>query len=453
MKKRKGASLVVVLIIALFMTILGSTALFLSDSEAIKTTKQTDKMKAYYAARSGADAMADWMEGKTITQVNDYLAKATDWTTLDNQVGLEYKVSIKKSISNASVLNIISEGRYNNIVQKVVLSYQAANDAKEYLFEMAAFSEEGLKIDGSSSITYSTSISGPALITNSISKDSIELIGDPRINGDVLIGKNGNLNEVIKTPNDSFITGSKSILLANKTYTLPYFPEDNNNLPARPDFTTPTEGAIYLINQDGYYDKIEVVGNRSVTIDTGAAGNIRKIRVRNLDVSQGHINLTGNGKLELYIDDSFVLGGSSSINSSEINKKPIGTNHQSIKAYYKGLNPLNFGGATRFEGSLYIKSANLTLTGSNKVTGNIISGGTNIDISGASSTVQTVYAPNAEVNLNGSGKITGSVISKKLILIENSNITYFQIKSEDFPFDIPGLGTKYTLNYWYNDTD
>ena len=107
-KKRKGASLVVVLIIALFMTILGSTALFLSDNEAIKTTKQTDKMKAYYAARSGADVMAEWMKDKTISQVKDYGDKNTNWQRLGDEDGPEFRVFVSQNKSNASVLNIIS---------------------------------------------------------------------------------------------------------------------------------------------------------------------------------------------------------------------------------------------------------------------------------------------------------------------------------------------------------
>lgn len=449
-KKRKGASLVVVLIIALFMTILGSTALFLSDNEAIKTTKQTDKMKAYYAARSGADVMAEWMKDKTISQVKDYGDKNTNWQRLGDEDGPEFRVFVSQNKSNASVLNIISEGRYNGMLQEVVLTYQAINEATEYLFDMAAFSEQGVFMDGSSSITFSNNLKGTALITNSISNNSIELVGNPTIYGDVYIGKDGDINSVISVPNwnKQFITGDKNVLKENKTYLLPPFPLFDNDILQR-DSINLSGNQSMAVNQDGYYEGIEIKSNTKLTIDTGTTGNIRKIRVRNLNIEQGEINLTGNGKLELYIDEKFILSGSSKIQRTPPNQD----DSTKLKIYYEGASGLDFSGSTKIFGSIYIKTADLLLGGSNNITGNIVSGGTKIELKGASSTVQAVYAPNASVRLIGSGTINGSVIAKKLSLEGGSSINYFQIKTEDFPFEIPGAGSKYSLDYWYKDVE
>ncbi|MBP2027364.1 hypothetical protein J2Z35_001158 [Acetoanaerobium pronyense] len=449
--KRKGGSLILVIIIGLFLSILGSAALFLSNSEAIRTTRQIEKMKAYYAARAGADAMADWMIGKTISQVKDYVDKNTDWQQLGDEDGLEFRIFINQNKSNSSVLNIISEGKYNNIKQKVVLTYEAVNEAQEYLFEMAAFSEQGVYIDGSSSITFSNTIKGTALITNSISDNSVELSGNPRINGDVYIGKDGNTQNVIKTPNTNYITGDKNVLKENKTYILPLFPVFDDSIPQRNPINL-SGNKSSTVNQDGYYQEISIKGNNKLTIDTGTTGTIRKIRVRNLNIEQGHIDLIGNGKLELYIDDSLTLLGGSSINKSP-NNNQLSTNNKKLTIYYGGASKPSLGGNIRIEGSIYIKTAELEIGGSNSITGSIISGGNKIEVKGAASTVQAVYAPNASVELSGSGELTGSVIAKHLKLTGNTHIRYFQIKTEDFPFEIPGAGSGYTLNYWYREVD
>ncbi len=125
----------------------------------------------------------------------------TNWQRLGDEDGPEFRVFVSQNKSNASVLNIISEGRYNGMLQEVVLTYQAINEATEYLFDMAAFSEQGVFMDGSSSITFSNNLKGTALITNSISNNSIELVGNPTIYGDVYIGKDGDINSVISVPN------------------------------------------------------------------------------------------------------------------------------------------------------------------------------------------------------------------------------------------------------------
>ena len=65
------------------------------------------------------------------------------------------------------------------------------------------------------------------------------------------------------------------------------------------------------------YYEIEVTSDRTLTIDL--KNQTRVIRVKNLEIKQGHIKLKNkgeNGRLILYVENSFTLNGSSTINYS-----------------------------------------------------------------------------------------------------------------------------------------
>ena len=57
-QNRKGSALVTVIIVFLVMSILGSAVLAISLSENRQVMIQENRMKSYYTARGGADAVA-----------------------------------------------------------------------------------------------------------------------------------------------------------------------------------------------------------------------------------------------------------------------------------------------------------------------------------------------------------------------------------------------------------
>ena len=111
--------------------------------------------------------------------------------------------------------------------------------------------------------------------------------------------------------------------------------------------------------------------------------------------------------------------------------------------YYQGNSEPNIGGNTRFVGSLFAESADISINGSNGVTGHIITGGDEIDINGdASLNTRILYAPNANVNLGGSGQIKGSLIADRFSGYGNAKIIYDTPDFDTFPEGIiPGFGS------------
>ncbi|OPL10619.1 MAG: hypothetical protein AVO34_10525 [Firmicutes bacterium ML8_F2] len=225
------------------------------------------------------------------------------------------------------------------------------------------------------------------------------------------------------------VSGEILLLDEPRVYPTPTFPEFPTNLTDRGNFSTPTE-QTYLINSDGRYDTFEITSNRVLNIDMN--GGNRIIRVGNLNISQGHINLINvgaNSRLTLYVENSFTLDGSSTINN--------GGSVSNVMIYYKGLSAPNIGGNTRYVGNYFAESAGLTIAGSNGITGNIITLGSSVNITGdARMLTRVLYAPNAHVVIGGSGAVTGSIIANSILVDGNGRVYYAQPDLGLFPIEI-----------------
>lgn len=435
MKKRKGASLVVVLIIAVFLTILGSTALFLSNSEALKTTKQTDKMKAYYAARSGADAMAEWMNKKTVKELIDYVGETTDWKEIDdgnpNNAKLQYKITIPDNSKNPSVLNIISEGEYNGTTQKVTLTYQSLNVTQEWLLDTTVFAANSVTVGHGATIT-NTDTTKAALVTNS---NSILPSNNPgSINGNVFLGDDATQAEINKV--DAISTGTVQKQATERVYQLPTFPDYPDNLQSESSIYQKNKSSSNSINSSGEYPTLDIDG--TLTINSSKGSTI-EIVVDNLNV-KGKINVSGQGVVKIYAN-SFAL------DNGEIYK-----NSANLIIYSKNTSQFGIAGGTTLSCSFYSKS-DLNITGNANIVGNIISAG-NITLSGnGNANPALFYAPNGTVSVGGSGSFIGNIVAKDMILGNNKSLTYFPIKTDDVPFELPGTDSKYDLDYWYKDVN
>lgn len=266
------------------------------------------------------------------------------------------------------------------------------------------FTLEGLYMEGSAVINGSVG-------TNSIQSGAVYLKWSSTINGGVSVGPGVDSPFVVKTENpntQNVIKGTIGNLSEARSYTMPDFPSFPSDLPQRPDFHTPwVSGEYYEINQDGQYNLIEVTSNRRLVIDLN--NGTRILRVKNFDISQGHIvfkNKGENGRLILYVEDRFNIGGSSRFNENG--------HYNDLYIFFMGSN-LNIDNNTRVVGSLFAKSANLTITNSGGITGHMVTGGTNVEVSGAAqANVRVVYAPNARLNVTGSGRIRGAVVAKRI---------------------------------------
>jgi len=200
-----------------------------------------------------------------------------------------------------------------------------------------------------------------------------------------------------------------------------------------------------------YIDEMVISGNSTITIQTGGEGDVSKLFVGNMDIQASDIIIEGDGKLELYVESEFNIGG-----NAEFNKQG---DVNSVKLFYRG-NPeidlvgediVDYGGeiqitgTTQFNGSLFAYNADLVLNGTAGITGDIMTGGSSVTIHGnpqlESEISRLIYAPLANVVTSGNPKIYGSVISNSFSGGGGFTLCY------DGDFDTDGFDLEVLENY------
>ncbi|MCB5231259.1 MAG: hypothetical protein WCX83_03145 [Candidatus Cloacimonas sp.] len=388
-------------------------------------------------ANSAAQIAVKNIKDGTWTVANgteQYFTTGTDNFQASNTLGGRYKIKIRNDNDVYTVSATGIGGLTNNEYAKpyevtVKLSVTAeqgtATTPSLPPFDHAVFSKGSLKLT-------SGTVDGN-VGSNSISPGGISLDWGIILNGDISIGPSGDPSKVVVTPAwSNLIHGSITNLTETRNYQLPPFPDYPGGLPNRGNFTTPQEKP-YSINADGYYNNFEIIADRKVTIDLG--GGDRIIRVKTLNILQGHIevsNIGANGRLFLYIEDKFVLNGDSSINK--------GGQPDRVQMYYSGTTSINSGGNTRVRASIYVQKADIYMGGSAGALGNIISGGEKIEISGGASIsadakkiVSVLYAPQANVVIRGGGYVNGAIIAESVEVSGGGKIEYSGIFEDSIP--------------------
>lgn len=248
--------------------------------------------------------------------------------------------------------------------------------------------------------------------------------------------------------------GNLSEPIPEEIMELPVFPQIPQSGTSLSPITIEGNSSQYLDlrSSNAMVPSITIKSNTTLTIEVGDKD--RTLYVGDLDIEQGHVNIIseGEGRLQLLVEDSFNMGGSSSMNN---NSNPGGNERSplSLLLAYAGTNEFTIGGAQTINANFYIKDADLTMTGSGNIHGNVISGGDNVTITGdADNTSRVVYAPNAFVEMGGSGKIEGSVVSKNFRGYGGFSVIY----SEEYIDTLPDLDTDgggggestFSVSYW-----
>lgn len=435
-QNQKGFALPLVLIIVLVISLLGTTLYQYSTSDTLRVAENEKSMQAYYLARSGASAVAsyivnnpDGLSSEEMNQLIDDLTAATESgaVRLSNDLNGTFKVKVSRDVENG-VIYIQSTGYIGDftgspvtitIREHVIPGEPGGASIVPPAFDSAVFANNSIKLSGSASI------SGPAGI-NISQEDCVTLNGNPRIYSNLYIGPGVNPGEAIKTPQwedvSYFITGEIIPRDTVRKYKLPPFPEFPD-LPERGSFEAGWwPSPPYYIDQDGSYSEIDVKSKLVIKVGDG----VRNIRVGSLKVSgSGEIVLEGSGKLNLYVEDTFDLSGSGTINENG--------NPDSLIMYYQGKHEIAPSGDTEFVGSVYAKSANVALKGSGSIQGNVITGGKSVTLAGASSAfVRAIYAPKAKVELDGSSQIKGAIVAGEFEAVGAARVEYNTNLS--FPF-------------------
>ena len=79
----------------------------------------------------------------------------------------------------------------------------------------------------------------------------------------------------------------------------------------------------------------------------------------------------------------------------------------------------------------------LLLSGSGKIDGYVVTGGTSVVVSGGSSSaVALYYAPLAKFELIQGGSINGAVIANQFYSEGGVNLYYYDVAFDNFPFEV-----------------
>jgi len=169
----------------------------------------------------------------------------------------------------------------------------------------------------------------------------------------------------------------------------------------------------FNLTSDTHLSRIRITSNRTITINIDSEVNLL---VDDFDMDYGTINITGNGKLNLYVKKFTALNSTTGFNANTADPSKV-------NFYYVGSSQFTLNGSTPFYATLFSQSANMSLGSGSKVYGNIISGGSKITFSGSTpSTGQYVIAPNAELIIDGSASIRGSVVADSINFTGNGRI-------------------------------
>lgn len=432
-KNRNGMALVTVLVIVAVLTVLGTVVWHYSTRDVIGASRAEKKMQAYYLARSGADALAQYI---TTNPDNIDMDKYIDSiigigdsqpAKIHNDINGTFSVRIEKS--EPGIL-ITSTGEVDNIKQ--IASLTINKDGVLPLLDAALFS--------SGRISVTSKINGD-VVTNSESPNDINISWGGEINGDLIIGPKGDTRNIA---NKNFIKGDISSMDTMRTYELPPFPETPSDLPTRGSISADPNNPK-VINQNGYYPSISLGGSSKLTIDVGASDRI--IVVDRLSIggnADTTINYNGGGKLILFILDTFSMGNRFPANDE--------FDPNNLIIYYKGTKDFNIANSYKLTGSLYVEKANLLMAGSGSVVGHILSGGKKVTINnGSVSHVKVLFAPNAHVEMAGGGGLKGALICKSFNISNGATLKYDNSILGTFPGLVESIGsgsTHYTRGLW-----
>lgn len=408
-RNRKGSVLVVVLIVMITLTILGATLGSLAVRDQKQAARQQRNNESLYLARSGAEAVAAYLlENQELIQ--DYIGQED---VVEMGSG-SFLVKVVEGPNNTILIQ--STGYVGNYSQSITLSLICGEVGSPFpIFDMALFVDGDISMESGSPRIFGN------VGTNTTKARGIRLgNGLPFfIMGDCYIGPGGNIPVVF--PENGRVNGRVSNLDEKRTYPMPDFPE-YPSLPTKPNIKTNWDNKSPLISSDGYYDTITIDQNYELRINTGQKGELRRVRVRDFNGSQGKVIIEGEGRLLLYVEDRFVMKG-------YFNQD--GDPNQAI-IFYNGTSNITFFGETQLYASLFANyksdNATMSLVQGADIYGSVFTNAKKVTVTGGSAknVVRVFYAPQAEFLLDEGGAIYGAVVANQYVGRGNAKIEYHQ---------------------------
>ncbi|WP_416197890.1 MAG: hypothetical protein ACFWUA_10020 [Sporanaerobacter sp.] len=430
MKKDKGSTLIMVIVVSSILIMFSIALNTISISEAKQAMFQQKKMQAYYIARSGAVATADWITTMESEDIEKFSAMKFPFSSSPQDFGEGFFEVIIDKIDKELVISSIgkvSNGDSGYITDKVTIVLNQ-NNTDLFKFDSAIFSK------GNTDVRGNVYIKG-AIGSNSQDSDSICIRGNTKIDGTIYINPEGNENEIVSY-RSGYAKPNIKKLDKVREYPIPVLPQYPEDLPDKGDIYL-NYFAYKTINSDGCYNSIVIGPGATLIINAGT----RDITIRTKTLNcQGSIRVVGDKNVFIYVDDSINMIGNTSI---------IGKAEQT-RLYYRGKDKLTLHGNIDLYASLYIGAADLEITGNSFVRGDIITGGANLYYNGNNETYKgIIYAPNAKVLFHGNATIKGAVVGGNVEVSGNYDIMHDPSLENKIPIETEkGSSNGYMIKYW-----
>lgn len=144
LNNRKGSALALVLIVMAVLMILGTTVLKVAVAEDRFANHNEDKIQAYYVARAGAQAVAEYMIEDAHGDASELVDMTSDMTQY-TKMGGQFQVTVSKNPSNNN-LSIISTGEYNGIKQTAKILLEGSASGVGGIFNHALAVKDGITV-------------------------------------------------------------------------------------------------------------------------------------------------------------------------------------------------------------------------------------------------------------------------------------------------------------------
>lgn len=394
-KRNGGLALVAVMVLTIILLVLGAAFLRLATTERISADESVYLDKAFYLAEAGLERGREWLNATSTLPVayqelfeEEPLGEGSYDVSIDPISATQYEISSTGRFGSPTVAKTL----------KIVMQRQS-------VFSYGIFGDENVSLRGNAYIDSYNSGDGSYgganvnsdgdVGTNAISAVypySVYLCNNATINGDVIIGPGGDVDEAIEVRNNAEINGTSSS--ADSLQELPEVPIPTG---------LPYEGSISLS------------GNSTSMLTTSG--------------EYSFIQLNSNSRLTLDGDLTLYITGALSLNS---NSQIIITEGSNVEIYLSGT----FSQSSNTQiNNLTQDPTTLAIYGTDSLTA--VNWASNSDFYGA------FYAPNADVDIHSNAEIYGSIIADTIDLASNSRVHYDERLADESDF-----GCSYRVVSW-----
>ena len=359
---RTGSISLLVLVVALITSLIGMGLMQLSLGSYRMATRTANEI----AARSAADAGI----AKAIYEMNEQVKTGIwDDATLpvavnENLSGCDATFSYTVTVDGEGVCSISSVGQSGQ-VQRTVNSTLQMNGPWEYgLFfaEDIGFGKHA-SVDGYN-FQPDHKIQNARIGTNSTAADTVSFLDGGGVDGDVLVGLNGDPDVVIDL-GTAIITGETYAMTKPVNLFPVTLPAYMNNLPSQGSMKIDTIVPI-TITDDARYESIVFDKAALLIIDGSVKLYVHKDIVMGSDSELQIVSTNPNASLTLYLGGDFITEKMAGINN--LTQDP-----QKLKVY--GLDScvlMQPGKQAVFYGAIYAPEAHVESTNASEIFGSIV---------------------------------------------------------------------------------